>query len=115
MSDNAGRFKKGCGGRPKGSLNKSTRALKETALAALEKAGGIEYLARVAETDPKAFCSLLCRVLPSDLSTKLTHEAALALMARKDVQWYMRYMKELAGEATDSDPAVPSWLGKDAK
>jgi len=53
-------------GRPKGSTNKATAQLKEMILAALDNAGGIEYLERKAN-DPRtasAFLSLIGKVLP---------------------------------------------------
>jgi hypothetical protein len=63
------KFKKGQKsgpGRPKGATNKVTRELKEMILAALDNAGGIEYLERKAN-DPRtasAFLTLVGKVLP---------------------------------------------------
>lgn len=59
-------------GRPKGSKNKTTAALKEAILLAGEAVGGDGkgarglqgYLERVAQEDVKAFCGLLGKVLP---------------------------------------------------
>lgn len=59
-------------GRPKGSLNKTTAALKEAILAAATEHGeddqgtdGLKgYLRRVAREDVKAFSGLLGKVLP---------------------------------------------------
>lgn len=66
MPPNAGK------GRPKGSVNKTTAALKEAILKAAEKVGqdgkgrgGLQgYLQRVAQEDVKAFSALLGKVLP---------------------------------------------------
>lgn len=63
-------------GRPKGSRNKTTVALKEAILAAAGAhgeddmgTGGLEgYLRKVAREDVKAFSSLLGRVLPLDMT-----------------------------------------------
>ncbi len=55
---NAGR------GRPKGARNKSTIAVKEAVLAALEKAGGVEYLVQQAKDNPSAFMTLVGKVIP---------------------------------------------------
>lgn len=52
------------GGRQKGTPNKATADVKAAILTAFHKAGGAEYLARVAEEDPKTFCTLLGKVLP---------------------------------------------------
>ncbi len=55
-------------GRPKGAVNKTTRALKEAILLAAEQAGGSEglvgYLTEQARVTPTAFMTLLGKVLP---------------------------------------------------
>lgn len=56
------------GGRAKGTPNKTTAELKEMILRALDQAGGVEYLAGLAESHPPAFASLLGRVLPMTVS-----------------------------------------------
>lgn len=55
-------------GRPKGSPNVATAALKDMILGALDDAGGQAYLARQAEENPGAFIGLIGRVLPKDIS-----------------------------------------------
>lgn len=64
------------GGRKKGTPNKTTAALKEAILLAAESVGedgsgdgGLQgYLQRVAREDVKAFCGLLGKVLPMQVS-----------------------------------------------
>ena len=51
-------------GRPKGSRNKMTRALKDMILQALDDAGGQAYLVEQAGKNPAAFLTLLGKVLP---------------------------------------------------
>lgn len=51
-------------GRPKGSGNKLQSQLRDMILAALDKAGGVEYLFAQAHENPKTFLLLLGRVLP---------------------------------------------------
>lgn len=51
-------------GRVKGVPNKATAALKDAILNAFNKVGGESYLAKVAQEDPKTFCTLLGKVLP---------------------------------------------------
>lgn len=51
-------------GRPKGSQNKVTKAVKEMILGALDDAGGQAYLARQAQENPAAFMTLIGKVLP---------------------------------------------------
>jgi len=51
-------------GRPKGMPNKNTAAIKDMILAALDKAGGVDYLAAQAEENPGPFMTLVGKVLP---------------------------------------------------
>jgi hypothetical protein len=63
-------------GRPKGSPNKTTAALKEAILMAAEEVGAdgagedglTGYLRNVAKTDVKAFAGLLGKVLPMQVT-----------------------------------------------
>lgn len=52
------------GGRTKGTPNKLTASVKEAITEALARAGGVEYLLRIANEDPRAFCTLLGKVVP---------------------------------------------------
>lgn len=54
-------------GRPKGSLNKATKSLKEMILGALEGVGGEEYLQKQAEANPGSFLTLIGKVLPTTI------------------------------------------------
>jgi hypothetical protein len=60
------------GGRKKGTPNKITRTLSEAIDKAFEMVGGADYLAKVAEDDPKAFCGLLGKRLPRDIKLDAT-------------------------------------------
>jgi hypothetical protein len=51
-------------GRPKGSVNKVNADVKAMVLEALHHAGGAEYLLMQAYDNPKAFVTLVGRVLP---------------------------------------------------
>lgn len=55
-------------GRPKGTPNKATAALKDMILKALDEAGGVEYLTRQAEDNPTAFMTLIGKVLPMQVT-----------------------------------------------
>src|SRR5262249_41236213 len=55
-------------GRPRGSKNKTTLVPREAILAALDKVGGVEYLARLAIENSSAFAALLGRILPHTLA-----------------------------------------------
>lgn len=51
-------------GRPKGSVNKTTAAVKDMITQALDQAGGIDYLVTQASLNPTAFLTLVGKVLP---------------------------------------------------
>lgn len=51
-------------GRPKGSLDKGNALIREMVAQALNQAGGVDYLTRVAETHPGPFLGLVGKVLP---------------------------------------------------
>jgi hypothetical protein len=55
-------------GRPKGVQNKTTITIREAILAAFDKAGGANYLARMADEQPVAFLALLSKVLPTQIN-----------------------------------------------
>jgi len=55
-------------GRPKGSPNKVTAQIKDMIVQALDKAGGVDYLYAQSQTEPKAFLTLVGRVLPLQLT-----------------------------------------------
>lgn len=55
-------------GRPKGVPNKLNAKVKDMILAALDKAGGEDYLLQQAHDEPKSFMALLGRVLPLQLT-----------------------------------------------
>ena len=56
------------GGRQPGTANKVTRDLREMIIGALDKAGGLAYLTRQAETSPAAFMTLIGKVLPTQIA-----------------------------------------------
>ena len=63
-------------GRPKGSLNKTTKAIKEMVVQALDEAhpeGGVEYLKLQAATNPTAFLTLVGKVLPLQIQGDMNH------------------------------------------
>lgn len=55
-------------GRPKGVQNKTTIALKEAILEALNAAGGVDYLVTQSRDNPTAFMTLLGKVLPMQVT-----------------------------------------------
>lgn len=59
-------------GRPKGSVNKVQKDVKEMVLNALNNAGGQAYLTRQAEANPTAFLSLLGKLVPKDVKAEIS-------------------------------------------
>lgn len=55
-------------GRPKGSPNKNTAALKDMILGALDNKGGVAYLEKQADENPTAFLTLIGKVLPMTIA-----------------------------------------------
>jgi hypothetical protein len=56
------------GGRKKGTPNKSTAAIKDMIVAALDKAGGVDYLHTQATDNPAAFLTLVGKVMPMQVT-----------------------------------------------
>lgn len=71
-TENNGRFRKGDprpqgAGRKPGSINKTTRTVKQAIEGAFENVGGVEWLENLARTDPRTFAVLLAKLVPSDV------------------------------------------------
>ena len=60
-------------GRPKGAVNKTTAAIKEMVVQALDNKGGVEYLEKQADENPTAFLTLVGKVLPLQVSGDPDH------------------------------------------
>lgn len=63
-------------GRKKGVPNKLTGDIRQMILAALDDAGGREYLRQQATRNPAAFMSLLGKIVPRDVLLDATVEVA---------------------------------------
>ena len=69
-------------GRPKGTPNKTTKALKDMILGALKDAGGQDYLKRQAGNNPNAFLSLLGRVVPQEVKADINAKSTVIVVER---------------------------------
>lgn len=56
------------GGRRKGTPNKNTAEIRAMVVAALDKAGGEQYLVDQAKAHPKAFLTLVAKLLPTQVT-----------------------------------------------
>jgi hypothetical protein len=70
-------------GRPRGVPNKLTSDVKAMILAALDKAGGVDYLARQAEENPGPFLALLSKMLPLGVTGEGGGPLVISWMANK--------------------------------
>lgn len=60
-------------GRPKGSANKLTKDIRQAIAEAFDKAGGVDYLVKIAKTQPQTFCSLVGKIVPQEVKAAVTH------------------------------------------
>lgn len=58
-------------GRPKGSPNRTTAALKEALLQSFDDLGGVKWLTALAQTDPGTYARLLARLIPTETAGSL--------------------------------------------
>jgi hypothetical protein len=68
-------------GRKKGVPNKTTAAIKDMIVQALDKAGGVDYLERQSRENPAAFMTLVGKVLPMQVTGE--DGAALQIVINK--------------------------------
>jgi hypothetical protein len=85
------------GGRQKGSPNKLTVGVKDALRVAFTEAGGVDYLLWVARKEPKVFCALLAKLLPSAPAPGGEPEPLLLAIAQlSDDQLHARTARALA-------------------
>ncbi len=69
--DESGRFAEGTScnpaGRPRGAVNMVTSEVKKALYEAFERAGGQEYLVKIAQEQPAVFCRMLVKLIPSEV------------------------------------------------
>lgn len=84
------------GGSRLGKPNKATVALKEAIENAFTKLGGTDYLVHVGRNDPRTFCALLSRLLPTKLANADGSPLLAALTELTDAQLEARTARALA-------------------
>lgn len=84
------------GGSRKGIPNRQTVAVKEAIEKAFNKLGGVEYLVKVGQKDPRTFCALLSRLLPTKLANADGSPLLAALTELTDAQLEARTARALA-------------------
>lgn len=84
------------GGSRLGRPNKATVALKEAIENAFTELGGMSYLVHVGRTDPRTFCALLSKLLPTKLANADGSPLLAALTELTDAQLEARTARALA-------------------
>ncbi len=69
-------------GRRPGTPNRVTAVVREAVLAAFDEVGGKDYLVQVARNEPKVFCALLARLVPTQVRAEL--ETTLPVVVLRD-------------------------------
>ncbi len=72
-------------GRQKGTPNRMTRDVREALVEAFERAGGVDFLLGVAQSDPPTFCRMLARLVPNEIAARLEPEIRLRIIDHS--QW----------------------------
>ena len=83
-------------GRPKGMQNQLTTSIKDAIQNAFTELGGASYLVHVGKTDPRTFCALLSRLLPTKLANADGSPLLAALTELTDAQLEARTARALA-------------------
>lgn len=83
-------------GRSKGTPNALTVSIREAIERAFEKLGGQDYLVHVGRTDPRTFCALLSKLLPTKLANADGSPILTALTALTDAELEARTALALA-------------------
>lgn len=82
-------------GRAKGTQNKLTVSIREAIEHAFDRLGGVSYLEHVGRNDPRTFCALLSRLLPTKLSNADGSPLLAALTELTDAQLEARTARAL--------------------
>lgn len=83
-------------GRTKGTPNALTVSVREAVERAFERLGGASYLEHVGRTDPRTFCALLSKLLPTKLANADGSPLLAALTELTDAQLEARTARALA-------------------
>jgi hypothetical protein len=97
------------GGRKKGTPNKLSGDVKAMILAALDKAGGVDYLLRQSTDCPTAFLALVGKVLPLTLSSDGT-PITIKIIKYDDADddWQPPIIEHEPPQLPASEPALPA-------
>jgi hypothetical protein len=83
-------------GRQKGTVNKLTVSIRDAIEHAFDRLGGVSYLEHVGRNDPRTFCALLGKLLPTKLANADGSPLLAALTELTDAQLEARTARALA-------------------
>ena len=83
-------------GRQKGTVNKLTVSIRDAIEHAFDELGGASYLVHVGRNDPRTFCALLSKLLPTKLANADGSPLLAALTELTDAQLEARTARALA-------------------
>lgn len=83
-------------GRARGTPNALTASVRDAIHNAFEELGGMSYLVHVGRTDPRTFCALLSKLLPTKLANADGSPLLAALTELTDAQLEARTARALA-------------------
>jgi hypothetical protein len=83
-------------GSRKGIPNRTTQNIKEAIEGAFDRLGGVDYLVTVGKNDPRTFCALLGKLLPTKLANADGSPLLAALTELTDAQLEARTARALA-------------------
>ena len=75
------------GGRKKGVPNKVTADVRHAINEAFDRAGGVDYLVNLAASDARTFCTLLGKIIPTQIAGDEDGEPIKHVL---EVSWAMR-------------------------
>ena len=90
-------------GRPKGSLNRDGADIRAMVIGALDKVGGLDYLAARALDSPSAFLTLVGKVLPLQLAGDPDHPVQFVIRGPSPVESVNDWISLHAPSAIDAD------------
>ena len=99
-------------GRPKGSRNAVTFTMKQALEQAFWDAGGVEWLCRLADKEPKVFAMLLLRLIPQEQAASDDDDWLVVYDPDSDIPANQkprdsRLLKKLEVTCPDPDPVGP--------
>ena len=101
-------------GRAKGTPNQLTASIKDAIERAFERLGGASYLEHVGRTDPRTFCALLSKLLPTKLANADGSPLLAALTELTDAQLEARTARALADASRAGLMAPPDGMSSPA-